>query len=139
MSQENVELFRRLTAVAEVANVPEEAESLLTPLLAPEYRVEAVVTAVTDKTYYGTAGCVEWFNDLSDAFAEGVRYEVEAIIAHGDDFVVGRVAFVGTGARSGAPLRLRWITVTWFHDGKATRSAGYANRHDALKAVGLED
>jgi hypothetical protein len=77
VSEENVELFRRLTAVAEVASVPEEAESLLAPLLAPEYLGEALVTAVTDKTYYGTAGCVEWFNDLSDAFAEGVRYEVE--------------------------------------------------------------
>jgi ketosteroid isomerase-like protein len=136
-----VELFRRLAEVANVpedTNVPEDAESLLAPLLAPEYRIEAVVTAVTDKTYYGAVGCVEWLNDMSDAFAEGARYEVEAIVAHGDDFVVGRVAFVGTGARSGAPLRLRWLTVTWFHDGKATRSAGYANRYEALKAVGLK-
>jgi ketosteroid isomerase-like protein len=136
VSQQNVDLFCRIT---EAANIPEEAESLLAPLLAPEYRIENIVTAVTDKTYYGTAGSLEWFDDLSEAFAAGARYELEKIIAEGDDFVVGRVAFVGTGARSGAPLRLRWIAVIWFHDGKATRSAGYANRHEALKAVGLEE
>jgi hypothetical protein len=49
--------------MTEVANVPEQAESLLAPLLAPEYRIENIVTAVTDKTYYGAAGCVEWFTD----------------------------------------------------------------------------
>ena len=137
-----MELFRRLAEVANVpedTNVPEDAESLLAPLLAPEYRIEAVVTAVTDKTYYGAAGCVEWFNDLSDAFAEGARPEVEAIIADGDDFVVGRMAFFGAGARSGAPLRLRWIAVMWFRDGKAIRSDRYAHRSEALKRLGLED
>jgi hypothetical protein len=41
---------------------------------------------------------VEWFNDMSEAFAEGARYELEKIIAERDDFVVGRMAFVGTGA-----------------------------------------
>jgi ketosteroid isomerase-like protein len=75
---------------------------------------------------------------MSDAFAEGARHEVEAIVAHGDDFVVGRMAFLGTGARSGAPLRLRWIAVTWFRDGKAIRSEGYAHSHEAFKRLGLE-
>jgi ketosteroid isomerase-like protein len=135
VSQENVALFRRMI---DIANVPEEAESLIAPLLAPEYRIENIVTAVTDKTYYGAKGCVEWFNDMSDAFAEGVRHEVEEIIAHGDDFVVGRMAIFGTGARSGAALRLRWIAVTWFRDGKAIRSEGYAHRREALERLGLE-
>lgn len=124
-----------MTALANV-NPPEP--SLFEPLLTPDYRIENIVTAVTDKTYYGASGCLEWLGDMSEAFAAGARYEMEAIIADGDDFVVTRMAFVGTGARSGAPLRLRWITVTWFRDGKVARSAGYANRQEALKAVGLE-
>jgi hypothetical protein len=126
--------------LTEATNISRGAdESVVAPLVAPEFRGENIVTAVTDKTYCGVAGCLEWFNDMSDAFAEGARLEIEAIIADTDDFAVARLAFVGTGARSGALLRLRWISVFWFHDGKATRSAGYANRHEALKAVGLEE
>jgi ketosteroid isomerase-like protein len=134
MSQENVELVRRMT---EAANDPHASESLFAPLLAPGYRIENIVTAVTDKTYYGAAGCLQWFRDMSEAFAEGARYEIEAIIADTDEFVVSRMAFVGRGARSGAPLRLRWITATWFENGKVSRSAGYAHRQEALDAVGL--
>jgi hypothetical protein len=75
---------------------------------------------------------------VADAFAEGVRYEIEGIIADHDDLVVARVAFVGTGAVSGAALHRRWIAVAWFQEGKLARCAGYANRHEALKAVALE-
>jgi hypothetical protein len=53
---------------------------------------------VTDKTYYGPAGCLEWLDDMSEAFSEGARYEIEAIIADSDDFVVSRIAFVRSGA-----------------------------------------
>jgi hypothetical protein len=99
VSQESIELFHRIT---EAANAPAMAEQALGPLLAPDYRIENIVTAVTDKTYYGVAGCLEWFDEMSEAFAAGARYEAEAIIADGEDFVVGRMAFVGTGARSAA-------------------------------------
>jgi ketosteroid isomerase-like protein len=136
VSEENVELFRRMI---ETSNVAHGDPSLLEPLLAADYRIENIVTAVTDKTYYGASGSVEWFSDMSEAFATGAEHEVEAIIADGEDFVVARTAFFGVGARSEAPLRLRWIAVTWFANGKATRSVGYAHRADALKAVGLEE
>ena len=136
MSQENVEAFRRMT---EVLNASPTDPSMIEPSLDSEYRIDNIVTAVTDKTYYGAAGIVEWFSDMADAFALGPRWEMEAVIADAYDFVVARMAFVGTGARSSAPLQLRWIAVTWFRDGRATRSAGYANRHEALKAVGLEE
>jgi hypothetical protein len=133
MSEENVDLYRQFgEALNSREGVPEA-------FLAPEFRIENIVTAVTDKTYYGAAGCREWYDDTSDAFAEGARCEIEAIIADRDDFVVARLAFVGTGARSGAALHLRWIAVTWIQDGKLARIAGYANRREALKAVGLEE
>lgn len=107
MSRENVEIFRR---TVEVMNTRDVSEALT----APDFRIENVVTAVADKTYYGAAGTLEWLDDMSDAFGEGARYEVEEIIAHDEDFVVGRVVFVGSGARSNAPLRLRWVTSTGF-------------------------
>ena len=77
MSQENVDLVRRMT---EVANITPADASLFEPLLAPDYRIENTVTAVTDRTYYGAAGCVEWLNDMSDAFAAGARYEIETTL-----------------------------------------------------------
>jgi hypothetical protein len=136
VSQDNLELLRRVT---EIFNVARLDESSVAPMLAPGFRIDNIVTAVTDKTYLGAAGYIEWYDDIADAFAEGMRCEIEAIIADRDDFVVARLAFVGTGARSGAPLRLPWIGVAWFQDGKLARCAGYANRHEALKGVGLEE
>lgn len=132
MSQENVEIYRRITAAFDAREVPEA-------LLAPEFRMENIVTAVSDKTYWGVAGVREWISEAFDVLAEGTRLVVEEIIADGDEFVVGRVALVGSGTHSGAPLHLRWISVGWFSDGKATRNAGYATRHEALKAVGLAE
>ena len=135
MSEENLAASRRLADAFNASDV----ETQLVSLLAPDYHIDNIVTAVTDKTYYGVPGCLEWLRDLSDAFAPGAHFELESVIADTDDLVVGRMAFVGLGARSGAPLQLRWIGVTWFDGGKATRSAGYATRHEALKAVGLEE
>jgi hypothetical protein len=52
---------------------------------------------------------------------------------------VGRQALIGTGANSGAPLRVRWIPVMWFEDGKASRTVDYHARKEALKALGLDE
>jgi hypothetical protein len=135
VSRENVELMQRIT---EAVNAPDPGP-LLAPLLAPGYYIENIVTAVTDKTYYGVAGCLEWWEDTVEAFAPRPRYELEEVIAQNDDLVVARLAFIGKGAQSDAPLELRWIATTWFEDGKATRSAGYAHRREALEAVGLAE
>jgi hypothetical protein len=69
--------------------------------------------------------------DFFDAFDDEARYEIEEIIADGEDFVVAAVSFADRGARSGVPLVLRWVSVAWFHDGKATRVAGYSSRPNA--------
>jgi hypothetical protein len=136
VSQENVALFRR---IIDAANLPtDEIEGVLTPLLVPGLRMENATTAVTDKTYYGVEGCLEWRADLAEGFAPGVRHEVEEILADSEEFVVGRQALIGTGAISGAPLHLRWVTVMWFENGKASRTVGYTTRREALEAVGLE-
>jgi ketosteroid isomerase-like protein len=98
---------------------------------------ENTSTAVTDKTYRGAEGVREWIADFFEAFDQDVRYEIEEIVADGDDFVVSVVRFVGRGARSGAPLVLRWVGVTSFDNGKMTRAVGYLSRRQALEAVGL--
>ncbi|HEX4187064.1 MAG TPA: nuclear transport factor 2 family protein [Solirubrobacteraceae bacterium] len=131
MSQRSIELHERGVAAINARQIPEV-------LLAPGFRLENTSTAVTDKTYYGVDGVREWIHDFFEAFADGARYETEEVIADGDDYVVAVVRITGHGVRSGAPLTLRWVNVSWFHDGRGTRSVGYLSRHEALKAVGLQ-
>src|SRR5438552_16061449 len=103
----------------------EISDALAEELLAPGFRMENTSTAVTDKTYVGAEGAREWIRDMFEAFDEDSRYETEEILDEGEDFVVARNRVVGHGARSGAPVTLRWVSVIWFHDGKMTRTAGY--------------
>jgi len=136
MPQANVETFRR---IIDAANLPaNEIESVLEPLVVPGLRMENVTSAITDNTYYGVAGCLAWRADLAEGFGPEMRFEVEEILAAGEDFVVGRQVLTGTGAKSGAPLHLRWATVMWFEDGRASRITGYTTRRQAFEALGLE-
>ena len=134
MSQENIDLHRRASAALDAREFPDE---LFMELCAPEFRMENTSTAVTDKTYVGAEGVREWIADFFEAFDQDARHEIEQIVADGEDFVVSVVRFVGRGARSGAPLVLRWVSVTWFDKGKMTRAVGYLSRRQALGAVGL--
>jgi ketosteroid isomerase-like protein len=107
-------------------------------MLAPGFHIDNIVTAISEKTYRGASGAREWFEDTFDGIEEA-RFQLEQVIADGDDFVVGRTTLSGVGARSGARLSLAWISVVWLADGKVARTTGYGNRHEALKAVGLEE
>ena len=136
MSQENIALHER--AIAAI-NARALADELAAEILAPGFRVENAATAVTDKTYYGAEGVRDWVRDIFEGMDEDSRYETEEILADSEDYVVARVRLVGQGVRSGAPVTLRWVAVTWYEAGKATRSVGYLRRREALKAVGLEE
>ncbi len=141
MSQENVERYERGVAVLNAINAGEVTDDLLllaAETLAPGFRIENAATVLFDKTYFGVDGVREWVADIFEGLDENSRYEVEEIIADGDDYVVARVRLVGHGASSGAPVTLRWCGVTWYEKGKATRAVGYVHRREALKAVGLE-
>jgi len=134
MSQETIE--RHELGVA-ILNRRDLSDALAAETIAPGYRIENAATAITDKTYVGAEGVREWVRDMFEGLDEHSRYETEEILADGEDFVVARVRLVGHGARSGAPVSLRWVVVTWYEDGKATRSVGYHRRREALEAVGL--
>jgi ketosteroid isomerase-like protein len=136
MSQENIELYERFMAVLDRRGMSDE---MAEEVLAPKYRLENLDTAITDKTYHGVSGMRQWIADTFDGLDADAHLGIEEILADGDDFVVGRLHIVGQGARSGVPMDLRWVAVTWFHDGKITRGAGYPHRREALKAVGLAE
>jgi ketosteroid isomerase-like protein len=94
-------------------------------------------TAVTDKTYEGPVGVVEWARDIFEAFDRTPRFEIEEVVAGGADFVVTMNRIAGAGAQSGAPLLFRWGAVFWVRDGKLARVVGYRRRREALRAVEL--
>lgn len=130
MSRENVDLVRRCVAAVNERAVPDE--------IAPDFRMENVATAVTDRTYYGREGFREWIRDFFDVLDEEARHEAVPIES-GDNYVIAKLRIVGRGAGSGAPVDLRWYGVMWIRDGKVTRAVGYASRREALRAVGLRE
>jgi ketosteroid isomerase-like protein len=136
VSERNLELVRRSVAAMNSRDLSDETfESLCTS----DFMLTNASTAVTDKTYRGAPGVREWIDDFAEAFAAGAQYELGEILAASDELVVARLRWSGQGARSAAPLVLRWVGVWWFRDGKVCRGAGYATRHEALKAAGLEE
>jgi ketosteroid isomerase-like protein len=130
MSKESVDLAYTYGAALNRREVPEG-------LLAPGFFMVNASTAVTDKTYHGGPGVLEWATDMFEAFDESARFEIEHVLADGEDFAVTMNRIAGTGVRSGAPLVLRWPAVFWCQDGKLVRVVGYLRRREALRAVGM--
>ncbi len=136
MSQENLEMYKRSIAAINAREYPDE---LAEELLAAGFHAENASTAVTDKSYFGVEGIREWIEDMFQGLDDDAQLEIEEVLAEGDDFVLARVRIVGHGARSRAPVTLRWVDVTWFENRKMIRGVGYLRRSEALKAVGLEE
>ena len=69
---------------------------------------------------------------------EDIRFEPEEFI-DADDSVVVVARLVGRGKRSGVEVTRRWAYVWTVRGGKALSMVGYADRAEALKAVGLDE
>jgi ketosteroid isomerase-like protein len=128
VSEANVELVYRFGTALNAREVPDD-------LLTSDFVMVNAETAVTDKTYTGGRGVIEWTEDIFEAVDSAARFEIERVVAHSDEFVVTLNRISGVGARSGAPLTFRWPAVLWVRDGKLARVVGYLRRHEALRAV----
>jgi len=131
-SEGNVQLHARAVAAMKAGEVPSE-------ILAPGFYMRNCASSVSDYTYRGESGWRDWMEDLFEEFTGRPRYELEQIVAAGEDYVVAEYCIRGRSARSGKPLAFRWAGVTWFANGAVTRAAGYASRREALEAVGAEN
>ncbi|HTQ67246.1 MAG TPA: nuclear transport factor 2 family protein [Solirubrobacteraceae bacterium] len=136
MSRENLEIYKRSLAAINAREFPDE---LAEELLAVGFHAENASTAVTDKAYFGREGVREWIRDMFEGLNDDAQLEIEEVLVESDDFVLAQLRIVGHGARSGAPVTLRWVDVTWFEDRKMTRGVGYLRRSEAFKAVGLAE
>ena len=129
MAEEHLELLERLAQAVNDAEIPDD-------LVAPDFLIENAVTAVTDKTYHGREGALQWRNDFFEVLGEGARYE-QRVDKATPEFAVIRCRITGEGSASGAPFDFRWMAVVWFRDGRIARAAGFNSREEALRAVGL--
>jgi ketosteroid isomerase-like protein len=67
-----------------------------------------------------------------------IRVEPEEYIDAGD-LVIVVARLIGRGKSSGVAVDRLWTYVWTLRQGKALRMEAYADRHEALKAVGLEE
>src|SRR6187397_1069813 len=116
MSRENVEVVRRLVDARNADAIPRD-------LFTPDFEIRNAVTAVTDATYIGYEGALQWRRDFFDG-VDDARYVLDEVLATGADYVVIANTLVGHGSSSGAPVELRWVSVLWFRDNKICRTVG---------------
>jgi ketosteroid isomerase-like protein len=131
MSQENVELVRRLLSAFDRADYEAALDALDSEI---EWHVPPGI-AIGREVYRGRdevqKGFAEWL-----AAWDTHRFEPEEMLDHEDHVVVGGMQ-VGRGRGSGVEVRLPTFHVFTLHDGKVTRHRSYRGRSEALEAVGL--
>jgi ketosteroid isomerase-like protein len=133
VSQENVEIAQ---AAYDAWNKG-DLESVLDRLHPDvEWEENAHVYPGLDPVYHGHEGFLKRQRDAFDAW-EWFTVEDQEFIDAGDHIVVP-LHLAGKGRHSGIEVKMTVCDVLTFRDGKVVRHRLYANRADALKAVGLE-
>jgi ketosteroid isomerase-like protein len=130
MSQENVELVRQIyghwlrgeMALERMDHGMSMFESTSIPGAYSAIGIEAVRRYIESFARY-------W---------EEIRFEPSEYIDAGDRVVV-IARLIGRGKGSGVAVQRKWAYVWTLRNGLALRMDGYADRAEALKAVGLEE
>jgi ketosteroid isomerase-like protein len=127
MSEENVEMLR---AAYEGWNAGKGFDpELLTP------DVEFIQPEIGDADYHGREGVARGIDELTTVFDE-VRAEPEDFFVAGPHVVVF-VRLSGVAKGSGVPVELPLAHLFRFRGKQVDRWHAYADRAEALKAVGL--
>jgi ketosteroid isomerase-like protein len=135
MSQENVELVRRLFE-AVTRHDTEAVLSAYDPDVVYDFSGSPLVGLIGDTTYCGHGGMRKWVRDRYDAW-ESIEDDCRELIDAGD-CVVTFVITRGRGRSSGVDTELRHYGVWTVRDGKIVRVAWFYTREEALQAAGLE-
>jgi ketosteroid isomerase-like protein len=135
MSQENVEIVRRLYAAA--AQRDNEA---VYALYDPEIVWDASRTergGMTGPIVRGHASLRQWLRDWYGAW-ENIHDELEELIdAHPE--VISVMTQRGTGRGSGVEVADRLATIWTVSEGRITRATWFPTREEALEAAGLSE
>jgi len=132
VSQENVELVRRLNDVFNERTFVENADLLDPDMVWDMSRVGLPDTASVS----GRFGLLEFLDTWTESFASE-RIDAEDIVDGGDQVLV-MVHHSGRGRTSGIDIDQRFAMVWTLRDGRATRMDMYLTRDEAVNAMGLE-
>ena len=130
MSQENVELIQR--GLARFITTGEPQWEMF------DEDVEIYDHDTPDQgVYRGHAGVASWLEEWGAAWAAW-SIEPEEFIDAGDQVVIP-LRLSAKGRQSGIPVEMTVCEIFSFRDGRVVRRRLYADRAEALKAVGLDE
>jgi ketosteroid isomerase-like protein len=133
MSEENVNLVRRLFEAYQRADFPAIAECS-----DDEFEFTSVLTAVEETSYRGKDGLAAYWADMNEAWEE---WQIELVAiheGHADDVVV-ITRLTGRGKSSGVPVD-RTIGIRYrIRDGRLWRMESYLDPAECLEAAGLSE
>jgi ketosteroid isomerase-like protein len=142
MSQENVEVVRRLYAAAvEATWSPQGVQrdpKFPIELLDPHVVWISFRSAPESRPYIGYGGALEWLKTFQEDI-RGLRVELTEVIDAGGDQVVAVNELRGTWERSGVPVEGRYASVFTLLNGRIVRVQAFKTREEALEAVGLRE
>ena len=132
MSQENVEIMRRLFAAAERRDV--EATR---PLVAEDLEIVPLRFAVDGTMFRGPEAIRDFFTAVDESWQD-LTLEAEEL-REGGDTVVVTVRVRARGSASGASIDTRTGWVATFEEGRVKRWRHYSDPAEALAAAGLPE
>ena len=140
MSEENVEIVRRLYSIApDAAGVMRgDYDDVFRDYFDPN--VELVPPAAypdTESSYRGQEGVRRWFRQIDEIWDDW-RFEAESFLDAGTQVVVF-VRVSGTAKQSGAAVAIPAAHVLTIRDGRVTRANVFLDRSEALEAAGLSE
>jgi ketosteroid isomerase-like protein len=145
MSQENVEIVRRIYAVMDLS-VPGSVSTIGGPLESIRNVIDPGIEWQGPRefpdlaeTVYGYEGMAGYAAKIAEAL-DDYRMVPERFIDAGGDHVLVFSREGGRGKGSGAEVETHLTAHLWtLKDGKAIRMQSYWERADALEAVGLSE
>ena len=140
MSEENVEIVRRLYSIAPDAAgvVRGDYDNAFLDYFHPDYElVPPSAYPDTESSYRGEEGVRRWYRQIDEIWDDW-RFDAERFFDAGSQVVVF-VRVSGTAKQSGAALAISAAHVLTLRDGRIARADVFLDRAEALEAAGLEE
>jgi ketosteroid isomerase-like protein len=134
MSQENVEIVRRLTEALNARDLDRYYAEFFDSDVEWQTSAEDPDAAI----HRGLQAYRRYLEQWIESF-DGLQAEVEEYIDVGDDHVFTWSRFTGRGRTSGAAADWYLAIIFTLRDGKVVRGEEYFDRAEAIEAVGLRE
>ena len=114
------------------------ADAIPRELFAPDFELRNATTAMTDATYLGYEGGLEWRRDLFEG-VDDARFVVDEVLATGARLRRHRQQPRRTRILVRSTRRTAVGERLFRDDNRIWRTVGFNRRRDALEAVGLSE